>query len=54
MHAYRLMDSCKVIDTVKSNPLGYSPENERQARPLSKLEPEQQRTALKNNIIHPP
>ena len=50
MHAYRLMDSCSVIDTVKSNPLGYSPENERQTRPLSKLEPEQQREAWQKAV----
>ncbi len=39
MHAYRLMDSCKVIDTVKSNQL-VTPTNESQTRPLAKLEPE--------------
>ena len=37
MHAYRLMDSSKVQDALKSNPLGYLPINERQARPLTKL-----------------
>jgi len=43
MHAYRLMDSCSVVDTVKSNPRVTSiPNCERQARPLAKLEPDQQ------------
>jgi len=40
-HAYRLIDSCKVIDVVKSDQL-VTPSTESQCRPLSKLEPEQQ------------
>lgn len=43
-HAYRLMDSSVIVDTV--SPIGIQqPINERQARPLSKLEPDQQRVA---------
>ena len=35
---------------LKSNPLGYFPVNERQARPLTKLEPEQQQEAWKTVV----
>ena len=42
MHAYRLMDSVKVVDAVKSNQL-VTPTTESQVRPLARLEPEQQR-----------
>lgn len=49
MHAYRLMDSCKVIDTVKSNQL-VTPVTESQARPLARLEPDQQREAWQKAV----
>ena len=48
-HAYRLMDSCSVVDTVKSNQL-VTPTNESQARPLAKLEPSQQREAWQKAV----
>jgi len=41
MHAYRLMDSCRVMDTVKSDQL-VTPSTESQARPLARLGPERQ------------
>lgn len=41
-HVYRLIDSAKVVEVL--SPIGIQkPENERQTRPLSKLEPERQR-----------
>lgn len=44
MHAYRLIGSAQVVDAV--SPIGIqSPGNERQTRPLSRLEPDQQREA---------
>lgn len=43
-HAYRLMESCGVIETVKCDQL-VTPTTESQTRPLSKLEPQQQREA---------
>jgi hypothetical protein len=48
-HAYRLMDSFKVIDTVKSDQL-VTPQTESQARPLARLEPDQQREAWKQAV----
>jgi len=53
MHAYRLMDSCKVIDTVKSNQL-VTPTNESQTRPLARLEPDQQREAWQKAVATAP
>lgn len=68
MHAYRLMDSSGVVDTIKgdqeitaanvvakiadmkSHPMGYSPANERQVRPLARLEPEQQKEAWQRAV----
>lgn len=49
MHAYRLMDSCKVIEVLKSNQL-VTPVTEYQTRPLSKLEPDQQREAWQKAV----
>ncbi len=41
-HAYRLMDSAKVIEVL--SPMGdITPSSERQTRPLARLEPEKQR-----------
>ncbi len=43
-HAYRLIDSAKVIEVL--SPMGdVSPASERQARPLTRLEPEKQKEA---------
>jgi len=42
-HAERLMLSSQVIENTR--PIGRIPENESQARPLTKLEPEQQKEA---------
>lgn len=42
MHAYRLMDSTTTIENLKSNQLVTLPVNESQARPLTKIEPDQQ------------
>jgi hypothetical protein len=53
MHAYRLMDSCKVIETVKSNQL-VTPANESQTRPLARLEPDQQREAWQKAVATAP
>jgi len=48
-HAYRLIDSAMVIETV--SPMGDRvPENERQTRPLARLEPEQQREAWQKAV----
>lgn len=41
-HAYRLIDSANVVDVVSPNGR-QKPENERQARPLTRLESDQQR-----------
>lgn len=43
--AYQLMDSAKVAERLKSCTMVQPPLNERQARPLTKLPPEQQREA---------
>lgn len=43
IHAYRLMDAAEVTQNLQSNQLVTSlPVNESQARPLTKLEPQQQ------------
>lgn len=49
MHAYRLMDSFKVVEAVKSNQL-VTPQTESQTRPLARLEPDQQRIAWKQAV----
>ena len=49
MHAYRLMDSFKVVESVKSNQL-VTPATESQTRPLARLEPDQQRTAWQRAV----
>ena len=49
--AYRLMDSAKVIDNLKSSPIGeLFPATESQARPLTSLEPKEQVEAWKRVI----
>lgn len=45
MHVYRLMQSSEVVENIKSNQLVTLPQNESQARPLTKLEPELQAEA---------
>ena len=48
-YAYRLMGSAQVIDAV--SPIGIqSPDNERQTRPLARLEPDQQREAWQKAV----
>lgn len=48
-HAYRLMDSAQTIEIL--SPIGdIKPTTESQTRPLSKLEPEQQREAWKKAV----
>jgi len=48
-HAYRLMDSAKVIEIV--SPMGdIAPTSERQTRPLARLKPEQQREAWQKAV----
>ena len=42
-HAYRLIESAEVTDNL--SPMGDIPKTERQTRPLTKLEPDQQREA---------
>jgi len=49
-YAERLMLTTKVIESVKSLPMGRVPENERQARPLSKLDPDQQKEAWQQAV----
>jgi len=44
-HADRLMLSYTTIENIKTRPIGLVPVNEGQARPLTKLEPEQQKEA---------
>jgi len=39
------MTSAETIENVKNVPMGTVPSNERQARPLARLEPEQQKEA---------
>jgi len=47
-HAYRLMDSAKVMANLKTSPIGeVLPTNESQTRPLASLSPEQQVEAWK-------
>ena len=47
-HAYRLMDSAKVVANLKTSPIGeVLPTNESQTRPLASLSPEQQVEAWK-------
>lgn len=45
VHAYRLMDAAGVVGNLESNPMGYFPQNERQARPLAILPPDLQAEA---------
>ena len=52
-YAYRLMGSAQVIDAV--SPIGIqSPDNERQTRPLARLEPDQQREAWQKAVATAP
>lgn len=53
--AYQFIDSVKVIDNVRHGAQNnLVPINERQTRPLSKLEPEQQRTAWQKAVATAP
>lgn len=54
MHAYRLMDAAGVIENLKSNPWVTFPITERQARPLTSLEPDEQREAWQRVIEKAP
>jgi hypothetical protein len=45
MYAYRLMDAFATVENIKSIQLDTLPANEAQARPLTQLEPAQQRQA---------
>jgi hypothetical protein len=48
-HAYRLIDSAQIMDMV--SPIGIQkPNNERQTRPLTRLEPQQQREAWQKAV----
>lgn len=48
-HAYRLIDSAKVLDVL--SPTGDTqPTNERQTRPLARLEPEKQKEAWQKAV----
>ena len=49
-HAYRLMDAAQVVDVLKSSPIGELPATESQARPLTVLEPAQQREAWQRAV----
>ena len=49
-HTYRIMDSVKVIENLKSNPRVTLPEYEKHARPLKKLEPELQKVAWQDVV----
>lgn len=48
--AYQLIDSVKIIENVRNCAQKLLPETESQARPLTKLEPEQQREAWKKAV----
>ena len=50
MHVYRLVHSSQVVENIKSNPWVTLPQNERQARPLTKLEPELQAEAWQKTV----
>lgn len=60
-HAYRLMDAAETVENLNSCPIGQEseqasapdailPATESQARPLARLEPEEQRTAWKEAV----
>ena len=54
-HAYRLMDSAKVMANLKDSPIGeLLPANESQARPLASLPPEQQAEAWNKAVKSAP
>ena len=54
-HAYRLMDSAKVMANLKTSPIGeVLPTNESQTRPLASLSPEQQVEAWKEATTKAP
>jgi hypothetical protein len=54
-HAYRLMDSAKVMANLKTSPIGeVLPTNESQTRPLTSLSPEQQVEAWKEATTKAP
>jgi thioesterase domain-containing protein len=44
-YSERLIQSAKIVSNIKSLPMGRVPTNERQTRPLTKLEPELQKEA---------
>ena len=50
-NARRLIDAAQVFDNIESGPMGpHLPQNERQARPLTKLEPELQAEAWQKTV----
>jgi hypothetical protein len=49
--AYQFMDSAKVMSNLKSSTMVELPTNERQIRPLTKLEPEEQREIWQQVIV---
>lgn len=53
IHAYRLIDSCKVVDNVTDR-LQNSPANIEQTRPLARLEPQQQKEAWQQAVATAP
>lgn len=48
--AYRLIGASEVVRNIEMSPMGDKPQNERQARPLTKLEPEIQREAWQETV----
>jgi hypothetical protein len=53
-HAHRLIDAAQAVSNLKNSPTGELPIFERQVRPLTKLEPEQQREAWKEATKNTP
>lgn len=49
-YAYDLISSSSVVKTISSEPMVHPPANERQCRPLARLEPTQQREAWQQAV----
>lgn len=53
-HAYRLVDAAAVFENVSHGTHTHVPTNERQARPLTRLQPDQQREAWEQAVLTAP
>ena len=49
-YVHRIVEASKVVQNMEMLPMGNKPQNERQARPLTKLEPEIQREAWQETV----